>query len=244
MIPAYAEIESIFADHRSTFQEVLALAEDYRLDLRAIGAAPAPAPRFEQDWFPTLDAVVAYSLIRQRRPARIVEIGSGHSTRFFFAAIKAEGLEAEFTAIDPAPRAVIKGIDINFVAATLDKIDLGLFDTLQAGDLLSIDSSHILMPGTDVDDLLNRVLPRLPTGVLVHIHDIFLPYPYPENWTWRGYNEQLGVAPLITSGAYEVLFASHYVATTQAAAVAASIVGELPGASGSLPASLWLEKRT
>jgi hypothetical protein len=186
--------------------------------------------------------VAAYCLIRQRRPGRVIEIGSGHSTRFFHAAIKAEGFEAEFTAIDPAPRAVIKGLGINFIAATLDKVDLTLFDTLRAGDLLSIDSSHILMPGTDVDDLLNRVLPRLPKGVLVHIHDIFLPHPYPESWTWRGYNEQLGVAPLITSGAHEVIFASHYMATTQATAVAASIVGALPSRTGSLPASLWLEK--
>ena len=71
---------------------------------------------------------------------------------------------------------------------------------LAPGDVLSIDSSHILMPGTDVDILLNRVLPALPAGVLVHIHDVFLPDDYPPAWSWRGYNEQLGVAALVQGG--------------------------------------------
>ena len=53
------------------------------------------------------------------------------------------------------------------------------------------------MPGTDVDFLLNRILPALPAGVLVHVHDVFLPDDYPADWEWRGYNEQLGVAALI-----------------------------------------------
>jgi Methyltransferase domain len=242
-IATYDPIENKFADRLPAFCQLLDTAETYRDDLMRIGTAPAPAPRFDQDWFPTLDAVAAYCMVRKHRPARMIEIGSGHSTRFFYHAIKDEGFVCDFTAIDPAPRAVIQGLDINFVGATLDKVDLTVFDQLQAGDLLSIDSSHILMPGTDVDDLLNRVLPRLPVGVLVHIHDIFLPAPYPESWTWRGYNEQQGVAPLITSGAYDVLFASHYMTKRQANMMADGVVGELPSVPGSLPASLWLEKQ-
>ena len=64
-----------------------------------------------------------------------------------------------------------------------------------------IDSSHTLVPGSDVDLLLNRVLPALSAGAVVHVHDIFLPDNYPDDWAWRGYNEQLGVAPLLFGGA-------------------------------------------
>ena len=105
-----------------------------------------------------------------------------------------------------------------------------------------IDSSHILMPGTDVDFLLNRVVPALPSGVRLHIHDIFLPDAYPADWEWRGYNEQLGVAALIQGGGFRLLWASHYVATRMAAAVAASAVGALELKAGAHEASLWLMK--
>ena len=113
---------------------------------------------------------------------------------------------------------------------------------LAEGDILFIDSSHIAMPGTDVDFLVNQVLPCLPPGVLVHIHDICLPDPYPEEWGWRGYNEQQVVAPLLTGGGFRPVFSSHYVATRMQAALAAGVVGQLPLRKGTPETSLWLEK--
>ena len=83
------------------------------------------------------------------------------------------------------------------------------------------------MPGSDVDFLLGHVLPALPSGVVVQIHDIFLPDDYPPDWDWRGYNEQLGVLPLLLGGAWRVVFASHYAATRLADAVARSAVGPI-----------------
>ena len=87
-----------------------------------------------------------------------------------------------------------------------------VFEALAAGDILFIDSSHIAMPGTDVDRLFLDVLPRLAGGTLVHIHDITLPYAYPKIWDWRGYNEQLLAGALLQGGGYELVFASHFVA--------------------------------
>jgi hypothetical protein len=113
----------------------------------------------------------------------------------------------EILAIDPAPRADIAGLPgVRVVPSTVQATPSQLFDGLKAGDALFIDSSHILMPGSDVDLLLNRVLPRLPSGVLVHIHNIFLPFDYPPIWGWRAYNEQQGVLPLLTTGAYDTVF--------------------------------------
>ena len=103
--------------------------------------------------------------------------------------------------------------------------DLSAFEALVEGDILFIDSSHILMPGTDVDMLFNHVLPGLPRGVLVHVHDVFLPDDYPPEWEWRGYNEQLAVATLIQGGAFQLLWSSHYAATRMATAVATSVAG-------------------
>ena len=110
------------------------------------------------------------------------------------------------------------------------------------GDMLFIDSSHIAMPGSDVDYLFGRVLPALPAGVLIHLHDILLPDDYPQDWLWRGYNEQLMAQALLAGGGVTPLFASHYVATRMAEAVALSVAGRLPIVPETPETSLWLEK--
>ena len=241
-VMAYEPLAEIFAAHEEAFQDLLGAVDGLGDALRAIKGGPPPAPRFDQDWFPTLDAAAAYAMVRSRRPARIVEIGSGHSTRFLARAIADGGLKTELTSIDPAPRAAIAGLPIRVVKATLGEAGTRPFEALAAGDMVSIDSSHILMPGSDVDDVMNRILPRLPAGSLVHFHDMFLPDPYPRAWAWRGYNEQNAVAAMLAAGGYKLLFASHYAKTRMQARLAASVVADLPARSGAWPNSLWLEK--
>lgn len=239
--PVYAALAERFATAEPVFLDLLRGAEDYAEALLAIGRqrGVAPAPKFDQDWFPTLDAVAAYVLVRQYGPKRIVEVGSGHSTRFLARAVQDAGLATEITAIDPQPRAALTGLAVRFHNAILQTADPAIFAALEPGDILFIDSSHILMPGTDVDWLFNRVLPALPPGVLVHIHDIFLPDDYPASWAWRGYNEQQAIGPLLAGG-FQPVFSSHYARTRLAAAVQGGIVGRLPQAAGAYPASLWL----
>lgn len=240
---AYAPIEALFRSCEDRFAEFLENIETHGAALRAIGDQPAPAPRWRQDWFPRLDGAAAYAMIRRFAPSRIVEVGSGHSTRFFSRAAKDGGLTTEITAIDPVPRAVLDGLDnVRVLRQTVQEAGLKAFEQLASGDVLAIDSSHILMPGSDVDLLLNHVLPSLPNGVLVHIHDIFLPDDYPAVWAWRGYNEQLGVAPLLTGGIWQPLFAGHFVATRMAAALAGTVAGQLPLPDGAHESSLWLKK--
>jgi hypothetical protein len=96
------------------------------------------------------------------------------------------------------------------------------------------------MPGTDVDRLFLDVLPRLPAGVLLHVHDVFLPDGYPPQWAWRGYNEQLLVAALL-QGAYDLVFASRYVAAHRPEWLGP--VARLPLRPGAFETSLWLRKR-
>ena len=82
----------------------------------------------------------------------------------------------------------------------------------------------------------------LPTGTLVHIHDIFLPDDYPEAWGWRNYNEQQGVAPMLAGGGWTPLFASHYAQSRLAAHVGAGVLTRLPRHAAAIDASLWLRK--
>lgn len=233
--PPYPAIERLFEEQAEQFAAVLDT-----VDARAEALESCRA-MFEQAWFPSLDAAVAYALVRERKPRHIIEVGSGHSTRLLSRALGGVG---EILAIDPAPRADIADLPgVRVKSSTLQAAPDTVFDSLVQGDLLFIDSSHILMPGSDVDLLLNRVLPRLPSGTLVHIHDIFLPFDYPAIWGWRAYNEQQGVVPLLTSGAFKPLFSSVWAERRMADRLAASVISRLPRPPDALPASLWLEKR-
>lgn len=243
---AYPALEAVFEGRREQFRQVLLWLDGYAAEFGAIGALPPPAPRWDQDWFPRLDAAAAYALVRRLAPARIVEVGSGHSTRFLLQAIADGGLATRVTSIDPAPRASLAAQDarLSILRRTVQEAGTAPFEGLAAGDLLSIDSSHILMPGSDVDFLLGRVLPRLPVGAYLHLHDIFLPDDYPAAWRWRAYNEQLGVLPLLLGGVWEPIFASHYVVSRMAAELSGSCVAGLPLGQGARESSLWLRRRS
>lgn len=244
---AYPAMARLLAAAEPAMTDVILAIDEYAEDLKAIPIEGGPPePRWNQDWFPGLDAAAAYAIVRTCRPARIVELGSGHSTRFLARAVRDGALSTTVTAIDPAPRAALDGLAAAHHRVTLQELERTAADSplaaLAAGDILFIDSSHVLMPGSDVDRLVAEILPALPSGVLVHIHDIFLPDDYPVAWRWRGYNEQSAVAALIAGGAFEPFFASHYLR-----AHAPDFLAKLPAPARSAPpgsreSSLWLIK--
>ncbi len=239
----YEAFAERFAARETAFGARLRALERYADAFADIGRAPPPEPRWDQDWFPCLDAAFAYAMVREARPRRILEIGAGHSTRFFARALADAGHAGRIVAIDPLPRASLDGLEcVTILRRPLESVALGDIGPLEPGDVLSLDSSHVLMPGSDVDIVLNRFLPSLPAGVLVHIHDIFLPDDYPVEWHRRGYNEQLAVAALLTGGGWRIEWASHYVRTRMTAAVRASVAGGLPLLSGARESSLWLTR--
>lgn len=216
--------------------KLLAAIETYAPELEAIGKdAPPPAPRWNQDWFPRLDAAAAYAMVRTLRPRRVVEVGSGHSTRFLARAVADGGLDTRLTAIDPQPRASLEGLKVRWLKQPVQATALAEFEALAERDILFIDSSHQLKRGSDVEFLLEKVLPCLAKGVRVHFHDIFLPGPYPAAWAWRRYNEQEAVAPLIGNG-YAQEFASCHAAKT------GGVLARLPLQRGAIESSLWLRK--
>ena len=225
------------------FFAVLDCIESYAAHLEAIGAAHGshrpPAPRWDQDWFPRLDAAAAYALVRKEPPQRIVEVGSGHSTRFLARAVADGGLATRITAIDPKPRASIRELEIEFLEKRVQDVPENAFHELRRGDILFIDSSHQMKPGSDVDLLFNKIIPLLPSGVRVHVHDIFLPDEYPEQWAWRRYNEQDFIQEILLPR-YAVEFSSHWVASRRPDLLQRGVLARLPLVPGALESSLWL----
>ena len=218
---------------------LLDLIEEYAAQLEGIGSGPAPAPRWNQDWFPRLDAAAAYAMVRSLRPRRIVEVGSGHSTRFLARAVADGALDTRITAIDPQPRATIEQLPVEWLRSPVQRV--AAFPPLGENDILFIDSSHQLKPGSDVEFLLKAVLPMLPSGVRVHFHDIFLPDDYPPGWEWRRYNEQAAVASLIESDVFKVDFASHALVSRSPEKIS-GVLARLPLVPGAIESSLWLTK--
>lgn len=223
------------------WNEWIRRAESHRDTFRAweaLDPLTPQRPRWNQTWFPGLDGAMAYTMVRHFQPRRILEVGSGHSTRFMAQAMRDGGLKGELHSIDPVPRKDIDEICQRVTRTTVDRVPLDVFLDLEANDILFIDGSHILMPGTDVDYLFHEILPQLRDGVVVHVHDIFLPYEYPNEWKWRGYTEQHALAGMIAGGRrFEVLMPNAYVRRDHGALLEKIGFSKLPEAK---EASIWL----
>jgi len=161
---------------------------------------------FGNGFFDSGDAEFLYNLIRLRKPARIVEIGSGHSTLIAIAAIRNNqkddaGYRCEHICIEPyeAPWLERSGVAVH--REQVETVDRSVFDQLASGDLLFIDSSHVIRPQGDVLCEFLEIIPMLQQGVVVHVHDVFTPRDYPKSWVVdkvRLWNEQYLLEALLT----------------------------------------------
>ena len=203
----------------------------------------------ENRHFETVDAEIYYGLIRDRAPRRILEVGSGFSTRLALLALETnrlDGRPGSLTLCDPEPPSWVKsgeGALERVIASRAQDLPLAEFTRLAASDILFIDSSHVLAIGSDVQYLFLEVLPRLAPGVLVHVHDIFLPREYPRYWVrdrLRFWNEQyLLQAFLAFNTQFRVVWASHWMAQRYPERLATVIPSFGPGKS---PGSFWIER--
>ena len=170
-------------------------------------------------FFEMVDAEIAYGFVRQHRPARIIEIGTGFSTRVMAAALQMnkqiDGAGGEIISIDPKPERVPQNGFSNFVTvipSAVQDVDLNLFQSLGPNDILFIDSSHVVSVGSDVVREYLEIIPSLRSGVLVHIHDIFFPSDYPREAVLQNmcfWSEQYLVQAFLSfNNKFEVLWAS------------------------------------
>ncbi|THD76128.1 MAG: class I SAM-dependent methyltransferase [Phenylobacterium sp.] len=171
--------------------------------------------------YESVDAETLYAILRDLKPRRVYELGSGVSSHVIHAAGLAnaqQGKSLEHTIFDPFPyqsglMGPVPGATAHAVRA--EDIDPGQFSALQAGDVLFVDTTHTVRTGGDVTHIFLEILPRLVVGVTVHVHDIFLPYEYPKDWVIdkrRAWAEQyLLQAFLAFNHAFEVVMPNYAV---------------------------------
>jgi predicted O-methyltransferase YrrM len=178
---------------------------------------------YDQSFFCYADAIFLYSFLRNMNPQRIIEVGSGFSSavildtveKFFFH-------QPEMTFIEPYPdrlRGLLRPHDegaTRIIERKVQEVPIDTFSSLRAGDLLFIDSSHVVKCGSDVQFLMFEVLPHLPSGVFVHFHDVFYPFEYPAEWLLKGryWNEDYFLRAFLSyNSEWEISFFNSYVAT-------------------------------
>jgi predicted O-methyltransferase YrrM len=154
-----------------------------------------------------IDTAVLYQFMVTARPKTFLEIGSGLSTLFAARAKADHGLSTRIVSIDPNPRAAVDAQCDEVIRQPFEKGDLSVFDRLEPGDIVFMDGSHRTFTNSDVTVFMLDVLPRLKPGVLVHVHDVCLPYDYPEYFVAWHWNEQyiLGVYLLASAARIKVL---------------------------------------
>jgi Methyltransferase domain len=178
-------------------------------------------------FFETVDAEIAYCLVRHYKPRRIVEVGGGYSSRVMAAALemnlKLDGVRGELITIDPYPdRFPQKALSdrVHLIPQTVQDVDLDVFLSLRSGDFLFLDSSHVVGIGSDVVREYLEIVPRIASGVLVHAHDIFIPADYPREAVLHNlafWSEQyLLQALLMYNRQFEVLWGSSLMQTRAA----------------------------
>lgn len=198
--PPHPQLIEIFSSQRS---DILALLNRLSQSSQILASVPHVAPSssnipfWSNGWFENFDAASLVGMLVCNKPSRYLEIGSGNSTKFARHAIDRAQLFTSLVSVDPEPREIIDALCDKFVRTRLENCDLSLFDELERGDILFFDGSHRVFTNSDVTVFFLELLPRLKSGVIIHIHDIFLPSDYPPAWKKRMYSEQYLLAAML-----------------------------------------------
>ncbi len=200
-------------------------------------------------------AASTHCLIRHFKPGLVMEIGSGHSSRVIASAIErnrlADGRTGRHVVVDPYPGEALAGSafpSTEVIAKRVELLDLSFFDALKSGDILFIDSSHSVKIGSDVNYLFLDVLPRLAPGVVVHVHDIALPYEYPKAYavceTFRQFwtEQYLLQSFLCFNREFEILLAMNWLMTDRMDGFRAAFPGYDPALHPFFSGSFWLRR--
>jgi len=199
--------------YRRTLQSIASFESDLVRIPRTSGDDRTPS--WINEFMPGLDSASIYSFLRSRQPRTYLEVGSGISTRFARRAVEDGKLETKIVAIDPSPRADIDALCDEVIRQPLELVDPAQLPALDSKDVVFLDGSHRVFTGSDATVFFCDVLPTLAPGVLVGIHDIFLPDDYPEPFVERYYSEQYLLAALLLGRPdwIDPVLAAYYVCT-------------------------------
>ncbi|MEI6575035.1 MAG: class I SAM-dependent methyltransferase [Bacteroidota bacterium] len=207
-IDGYTELLEEFLSHFETFTAIKRSEENTN----------SAEPAWNNGFLPGLDMITIYGMLAHFKPGKYIEIGSGNSTKMARFAIDKQGLSTKITSVDPFPRAEIDKLADTIIRQPLEELeDLSFIaGKLEKNDILFIDNSHRSFSNSDVTVCFLEILPFLKPGVVVHVHDIYLPYDYPNFMAERFYNEQYMLAGMILANPerYQPIMPNYYVSRT------------------------------
>ncbi len=237
-LPAHGRLSEIIDNQRDTYQFWLEKIGHFSPQLQAIkklSEEKDPSqPGWNNQFLPGLDIMALYTIVAETKPNRYVEVGSGNSTKVVHKAVKDHGLATKIISIDPYPRAEIDGLAHEIIRKPYEAVDTKWLAELEAGDILFIDNSHRMLPNSDATVFFLETLPALKPGVIVHIHDIYLPYDYPQFMCDRFYSEQYGLAIALMANPqrYQTLFPAYFISEDVALSSSISGIWEHPNLQG------------
>lgn len=197
-LPAHEGLYQIIDAHREAYRNVLLSALAYKEQLSAIKEAASESDQLKPVWnngfLPGLDIIAIYTMLATLKPSKYVEIGSGNSTKVAFKAKQEQKLDTQIISIDPMPRAEIDVLADQVIRMPFESVSYQLLFELGENDILFVDNSHRILPNSDAMVFFMEILPKLKKGVVVHVHDVYLPYDYPQFMCDRSYSEQYGLA--------------------------------------------------
>jgi hypothetical protein len=190
----YEIINSERKEYAGLLAKVLSYANQFQ-EIRKNGSDPDPLnPAWNNGYLPGMDIMGIYTMLSEFKPRKYVEVGSGYSTKVAYKAKLQNHLDTEIISIDPQPRAEIDKLADKIIREPFENTDFSFIYGLGENDILFIDNSHRILPNSDSLVFFLEVLPYLKSGVIVHLHDIYLPYDYPQFMCDRFYSEQYGLA--------------------------------------------------
>lgn len=205
--------------------------------------------QFDNHMLGPIDGLMLYGILCHFNPQKIIEVGSGFSSALMLDVNNVHrNNEMELTFIEPYPdrlKSLLRKEDyssVNILEKKIQDVDLSIFDSLSANDILFLDTSHIVKTGSDVNFWLFNILPRLKSGVIIHIHDIFWPFEYPREWIQQQkcYTELYLIrAFLMNNAAYEIKLFNHFIQYSKQD----RITSTLPILNSSNGGSLWIQKK-
>lgn len=215
--PPHKELYEIINANRNAYRDLLQRALAYKENIWSIRDSSVESdphkPAWNNGFLPGLDIVGIYTMLAEFKPKNYIEIGSGNSTKVAHMARKEQSLETKIISIDPMPRAEIDSLADTVIREPFENIDLSILDQLSEGDILFVDNSHRILPNSDSMVFYLEILPRLKKGVIVHIHDVYLPYDYPQFMCDRFYSEQYGLAMYLLANPlkYQTIMPNYFI---------------------------------
>ncbi len=215
--PAHQDLLRIIDANRRQYKDLLNKALAHKEAIWTIrdsnNETDSSKPTWNNGFLPGLDIIGIYTIISEFKPKKYIEIGSGNSTKVAFKAKIDQKLNMEIFSIDPKPRAEIDNLADKVIRVPFENTDFSIINELNENDILFVDNSHRILPNSDSMVFYLEILPKLKNGVIVHIHDIYLPYDYPQFMCNRFYSEQYGLAIYLfaDSKKYEPLLPNYFI---------------------------------